>query len=362
MNRLSCAALLFIAACGRASAGPVEKLADKLANAIKDRPAARLAVADFSYTGGKSSEGPEVIQERLITALGRQKGISLIERGLLKKVFLEMRLQASGAMDETNAKSLGRLAGADIIVLGTLNDISGEETEINARLVETRTGRIITTESATVKRTWKNAETEKRSKLNGAFYLGADALLPTNISYAANSVADADKAAFGGSYKTSEAAFGYGLRLAYRRKARETFEFGPGLGIYAGPRTTITYAQDPAHIPAKAGYIFKREVYYTRFTLEGLKRFPLSAGASLILGAGAGFGLGKAAFDTNGFLEEHSWTGLTLDASAGFEGGNFSFGGRYIYFPKYTPSPDDGLNDIREIYWNGLGFFAALKL
>ncbi len=142
--------------CGGAWAQSLDKLAGKLTAGLKDRPAIKLAVLEFPYIGGKASEGPVVTQERLTTALAQNKKITLIERGLLKKVMGELNLQASGAIDEETVRKLGKLLGADAVVTGTLNDVKGDEAEVNARVVETETGKILAAASASVKKTWKD--------------------------------------------------------------------------------------------------------------------------------------------------------------------------------------------------------------
>ena len=139
-----------------AHAQSLDRLADTLADGVKDRAGVKIAVMEFPYAGGKTSDGSAIVQERLTTALGQKKKIVLIERSLLKKVMDELSLNATGAIDADTAKKLGRMLGADIIVLGTLNDVSADETEINARLVETETGRIVTAAAAQVKKTWKD--------------------------------------------------------------------------------------------------------------------------------------------------------------------------------------------------------------
>ena len=134
----------------------VDKLAGQLSDGVKDRSGVKIAVMEFPYAGGKASEGPAIIQERLTTALAKNRNIVLIERSLLKKIMDELSLNATGAIDADTAKKLGKMLGADLIAVGTLNDTGPDETEINARLVETETGRIAVAASASIKRTWKD--------------------------------------------------------------------------------------------------------------------------------------------------------------------------------------------------------------
>lgn len=158
MKRVLLAAALSAAVCGTLSAEPFEKLAGRLTAPLKEKPAIRLAVLEFPYAGGRASEGPVVVQERLITALAQDKKVTLIERGLLKKVLGELNLQSSGAFDEATVKKLGRMLGADAIVTGTLNDVKKDRTEINARVVNAESAKILAAAAATVKKTWKDVD------------------------------------------------------------------------------------------------------------------------------------------------------------------------------------------------------------
>ncbi|PIS48099.1 MAG: hypothetical protein COT17_00030 [Elusimicrobia bacterium CG08_land_8_20_14_0_20_51_18] len=136
--------------------GSLERLSDKLYSAIKERAGVKLAVMEFPYTDNRKSEGPLVIQERLTTVFAQKKNVSLIERGLLKKIMEELKLQRSGAVDQQKATELGIMLGADFLVLGTLNDLKDGKTEINSRIVEVKTGQIVSASSAVVEKTWKD--------------------------------------------------------------------------------------------------------------------------------------------------------------------------------------------------------------
>ncbi len=137
----------------------LDALSDKLQDGIKDQPGIKLAVLEFAYTSGKESEGPVIVQERLTTLLVQNKKVTLIERNLLKKVMGELKLQASGAMDEETVKKLGKLLGAAAVVTGTLNDLKDETTEVNARIVDTESGKILSAAGAVVKKTWQDTGT-----------------------------------------------------------------------------------------------------------------------------------------------------------------------------------------------------------
>jgi|GEM_PF-186783 len=137
----------------------LKAVAKTLQGAIKDKPGIKLAVLSFPYTDGKASEGPVVVQERLTTLFIQNKKIAVIERNLLKKAMGELNLQASGVIDETTMKKLGKLLGASAVVYGTLHDLSDKETELNARIMEVETGMTFPGASAStvIKKTWKDS-------------------------------------------------------------------------------------------------------------------------------------------------------------------------------------------------------------
>ncbi|MDA8242615.1 MAG: FlgO family outer membrane protein [Elusimicrobia bacterium] len=162
-------ALALAAAPAAGSAAPAMKaapseelagLAKSLFKGLKKNKGLKLAVLEFPYAGGggaASSAGPAVVQERLTTELAQYEDLTLIERALLNKVLAELKLQVSGAMDDDSVKKLGRTLGADAVVLGTLNDLKDGRAEVNARAVDTESGKILAAASAAIGRTWTDA-------------------------------------------------------------------------------------------------------------------------------------------------------------------------------------------------------------
>lgn len=151
------AAFPVFARAGTAPSSQLAGLAASLGKALGDRPGLKLAVLQFPYVGGAASAGPAVVQERLTTELAQNKKLTLVERALLDKVMQELKLETSGAMDEAAVKKLGKQLGADAVVTGTLSDLKDGGTEVNARVVETETGRILAAASAVVRKDWTDS-------------------------------------------------------------------------------------------------------------------------------------------------------------------------------------------------------------
>lgn len=76
--------------------------------------------------------GPgDTLAAQVLSRLQRAGGIKLIERGQLKKVLEELALNQSGAVDESSAPEMGRLLGAQYIILGRIS--ASESSQDNSR-------------------------------------------------------------------------------------------------------------------------------------------------------------------------------------------------------------------------------------
>jgi len=114
-----------------------------------------VAVAGFSYSDKRESRDGSVIAERLTTELVKIKKIRIIEREEIEKVFMELKLQGSGAVETDSIKSAGKMLGVDWLILGMLTELEGRQIEINARLVAVESGEILNAYNAAVKKNWR---------------------------------------------------------------------------------------------------------------------------------------------------------------------------------------------------------------
>ena len=83
----------------------------------------KIAVAGFSYSDDRDSHDGGVVAERITTELVNAKKFKVIERKEIEKVFEELKLQRAGAIDPAFAKDIGKILGADWIVVGTLTEL-----------------------------------------------------------------------------------------------------------------------------------------------------------------------------------------------------------------------------------------------
>jgi TolB-like protein len=108
-----------------------------------------VAIADFYDLNGRITEIGLFISEELVNRLGRSKKINLVERRDLKRVLEELQLHMSGIADASSAKEVGVILGAEVLCTGTIIELP-KSFKINARLIDTETGRIFATAGTTV--------------------------------------------------------------------------------------------------------------------------------------------------------------------------------------------------------------------
>jgi len=109
-----------------------------------------IAVIEFSELRGTTyvpSAKGRFLAERITTELVKTDQVDVIERAQLEKVRGELKLGASGVVDETTAKSIGKILGVEAIVTGTVTDV-GRESVVHARLVRVEDGKILAAEEA----------------------------------------------------------------------------------------------------------------------------------------------------------------------------------------------------------------------
>ena len=111
-------------------------------------------MVNFTYPDGKISTGSSLVAEGLTTALVGRKNISVIERSQLSKILSEAKLELTGVTESSGTQKIGKILGVDAIVTGTLDDLRGNRTMVNARLVSSATGEVLSAAAIQIDRTW----------------------------------------------------------------------------------------------------------------------------------------------------------------------------------------------------------------
>jgi curli biogenesis system outer membrane secretion channel CsgG len=157
-------ALGLLAGCATASrpAALPSNWDDHYLDLAVDRSSTRptLAVLPFGATDRVKATTDFRIGDVLTTTLFKTGRFDLVERDRLDEILKEQRFGRSGLVDESTAARIGKLSGAAAVVFGVLSsatqqqydrfsyDLIRTEVRVDARAVDTATGRLIFTESA----------------------------------------------------------------------------------------------------------------------------------------------------------------------------------------------------------------------
>jgi len=138
--------LLLVAQGGPASAQKVmadgiKDLATQIATNVAKEQKRKIAVLPFRELDGQPTVLGTYVSEELVTDLFTIGGLAIVERSMLDKLVGELRLGQTGLIDPDTAKRLGKIAGVDAIVTGTITDLQ-TYVALNCRLIDAQTGNI----------------------------------------------------------------------------------------------------------------------------------------------------------------------------------------------------------------------------
>lgn len=112
-----------------------------------------LAVLDFENNSLKQKEEMEPLckglSDMFITELSKVQQFQLVERANLQKILEEMKLGQSGMIETSAAQEVGKMLGAQNLILGSFMMMLDGKMRIDARLVEVESGRTLMAEEET---------------------------------------------------------------------------------------------------------------------------------------------------------------------------------------------------------------------
>jgi TolB-like protein len=112
-----------------------------------------VAVVDFTDLQGSATELGRYLAEELSVALAiGAKGFTVVDRTHLKAILQEHKLAASGIIDPLTARQLGKLAGVDTLITGTLTPF-GDSVRLSVKALDTQTAGMLAATAADVPRT-----------------------------------------------------------------------------------------------------------------------------------------------------------------------------------------------------------------
>ena len=110
----------------------------------------RLSIAVLPFVDkGESQDLGATISEVLVAELVAFRRFKVIERAAMETFMVEQDLAMMGMVEEGSAAQAGKMAGADVIIMGSIHLASGYS-QISMRLIDTETGETIAAHEAQI--------------------------------------------------------------------------------------------------------------------------------------------------------------------------------------------------------------------
>jgi len=196
----------------------------------------RLAILPFSSMGSIDKATVEVISENFTVAMVDAGVYSIVERGQLNKALNELKFQRGDVFDDSSAAELGKMAGAQIVIFGSVSYAS-DTYFINARGIDVTTGVVAFGKREQTKN--KNELFAMVDKLAISISFGTDIKLTNTKKNSSDSTT--------GNFNSNEQAFikkyydRWGISTDNYEDSRYKFKFfiGVGIGVLALGGTLI---------------------------------------------------------------------------------------------------------------------------
>jgi len=121
----------------------IDQLSGKIAEKIAAAGKKKIAVVDFTDLDGSVTELGRFLAEEFSTALaGTGKGFIVVDRIHLKTLLKEHKLSSTGLIDQNTIRRLGKIAGVDSLITGSLTPL-GESVRINVKVLDIETASVI---------------------------------------------------------------------------------------------------------------------------------------------------------------------------------------------------------------------------
>src|SRR5829696_2922943 len=117
-----CMILLLLLLCGaRAHGQDLSKLAIDLAAKIHAKNHERVTVVDFLDLDKKPNKLAKFLAHQLQSALNEPElNLVVVDQGHIAELFDQMEKLSEGLIDPTTARELGKVAGTEVVIYGTV--------------------------------------------------------------------------------------------------------------------------------------------------------------------------------------------------------------------------------------------------
>ena len=112
-----------------------------------------IAVVDFTDLQGNVNELGRFIAEEMSGNLTTtSEGFDVLDRNHIKRILEEQKLSLSGLTDPSAIKKIGKLAGSDILITGTITPF-GDSIRVSCKAIDTTTAKVISSARGNIAKT-----------------------------------------------------------------------------------------------------------------------------------------------------------------------------------------------------------------
>ncbi len=135
--------IIFISGQSIAYERELKELSANIISKIDQSGKKSIAVTDFTGLQGEITElGRFIAEELSIELMNNVKKFEIIDRNHLKSILKEHKFAMSGLVDPKTIKEVGRIAGVDAIITGSVIPF-GDNIKVTCKVIATDTARVI---------------------------------------------------------------------------------------------------------------------------------------------------------------------------------------------------------------------------
>jgi TolB-like protein len=134
--------------------GGIDDLARQIVARSSSTEKTTIAISSFPHVDDTCSELSNFLVDELVLSLFSipDGNLQIIERSQLSRIFAELELSMSGAVDANTTQELGRIHGVDTLLVGSLTTL-GDDLRVNSRLINTETGQVFSAAAVNIPKT-----------------------------------------------------------------------------------------------------------------------------------------------------------------------------------------------------------------
>jgi hypothetical protein len=142
--------VLLLASGARLHAQDLTKLATDLATKLQAKKLERVTVVDFLDLDQKANKLTKFMTLQLQSAL-TEANLEVVDQGHIAELFDQMDKLSQGLIDPATARQLGKIAGTDVVIYGTVM-VSSLSVRLDVSAIDLQTAKVVASGSASPKR------------------------------------------------------------------------------------------------------------------------------------------------------------------------------------------------------------------